>query len=1052
MLNSSKFACQNTSNSLPAQPRLVSSSEVLLDEESNLPTAESANCQNWQSIPTNLEFDLEQRAGYFEAIGHWWQDLSLRNKIAILAIALSTVPAFLVGTIIYYFHNHFVILLLATGVIGFLTVALATFLSKRLMHPIINAAVVINKLAQGQQPPALDCQGKDELAILGSNINSLAAQLQLLYQQQEKTRQQRQLLSSIAFRSRQTVSVENLFEVAVQGARQILETDRVVIYRFNPDWSGTVVAESVGEGWQKVLNETIGDPCFQERSALKYKSGYISAINNIFEEPGLTDCHIQLLEHYQVKANLVSPIRKNNELMGLLIAHHCCAPRVWQKSEISFLSQLATEIQYGLDYLNFIQQQQATTQQAWFFGEISFRARQSLNRKDIFKTTVQGARQILKADRVLVYRFNPDWSGTMIAESVEAPWSKVLDETIDDPCFRGRYVELYLNGRVRAINNIRNEPGLTDCHIRTLEQYEVKANLVAPLRQDNQLIGLLIAHQCSSPRSWHHSEIEFFSQLATQVEYALDHLHFIEKIQATAARARLFGDIAFRARQSPNQEDIFRLVVQGSLKSLKADRAVIFRFNPDWSGTIIAEAVAPGCISILEEKIDDPCFRGRYLDKYRSGRIRALNDIYQETSLGDCYIRLLEQYDVKANLVVPLRQENQLMGLLIAHQCSTPRIWQKSDIDFLSQLATQTEYALDHISFIKKIEQARQVAEMASQEQRRQTEEIESQLEGLLRDIQGAFQGNLTVRANIMEGDIGVVADFINVIIENMRQIVLQVQSASQAVTETAQSSEVEIKSLSTEALQQAQAITTALAKIQAMTDSIQGVALNAGQAKLKVEQADQTLQEGDQAMNLTVDGILTIQETVETAADKVKRLGNSSQKISRVLNLIRDLASQTHVLALNASIEANGSWQEGQGFAVVAEEVRSLSEQSTVATKEIEQIVEEIQAETNQVVMAMEAGREQVIAGTELVETTRQKLTSIAVVSGQIRTIVEEMAQASYAQAQTSASVSSTMQEIETIVQKTSEQSVAVADSFSQLLGVAQELQESVARFKVNE
>lgn len=1051
MLNSSKFPRQNTSNSLPAQTHLVSSPEVVPNEEPNLGIAESTNHQNWHSTASKLELYPHQRIGYVEAIGHWWQDLSLKDKLTILAIALSTVPAFLVGITSDYFQNHFALLLLVTGVIGFLAGASAAFLSKRLIDPIINATVVANQLAQGQQPPALEYKGKDELAILGANLNSLATQLQLLSRQEEKNKQQRQLISSINFRVRQAVSVENLFEVAVQGARQILETDRVIIYRFNPDWSGTIVAESVGQGWQKTLNETIGDPCFRDRSVLKYKSGYLSAISNIFEEPGLTDCYVQLLEHYQVKANLVVPIHKDNELMGLLIAHQCSAPRVWQKSEINFLSQLATEIEYGLDYLSFIQQQQATTERVWFFGEIAFRARQSLNQEDIFKTTVQGARKILKADRVLVYRFNPDWSGTMIAESVEAQWPKVLDETIDDPCFRGRYVELYLNGRVRAINNIRTEVGLTDCHIRTLEQYGVKANLVAPLRQDNQLIGLIIAHQCCSPRIWQQSEIEFFSQLATQVEYALDHLHFINKIQATAARARLFGDIAFRARQSLNQEDIFRLVVQGSLKSLKADRTVIFRFNPDWSGTIVAEAVAPGGMSILEEKIVDPCFRGRYVEKYKNGRIRALNDIYQETSLADCYIRLLEQYDVKANLVVPLRQDDELMGLLIAHQCSSPRIWQKPEIDFLSQLATQTEYALDHISFIKKIEQARHTAEMASQEQRRQTEAIESQLEGLLGDIQGAFTGNLTVRANIMEGDIGIVADFINVIIENMRQIVLQVQSASQAVSKTAQGSEIEVKNLSAEALHQAQAITTALAQIQAMTDSIQGVALNAGQAKLKVGQADQTLQEGDQAMNLTVDGILAIQETVETAAHKVKRLGDSSQKISRVLNLIRDLASQTHILALNASIEANGSVQEAQGFAVVAEEVRSLSEQSTAATKEIEQIVEEIQAETNQVVMAMEAGREQVITGTQLVETTRQKLTSIAIVSGQIRTIVEEMAQASHLQAQTSASVSTTMQEIEVMVQKTSEQSVTVANSFSQLLEVAQELQESVAKFKVN-
>ena len=161
----------------------------------------------------------------------------------------------------------------------------------------------------------------------------------------------------------------------------------------------------------------------------------------------------------------------------------------------------------------------------------------------------------------------------------------------------------------------------------------------------------------------------------------------------------------------------------------------------------------------------------------------------------------------------------------------------------------------------------------------------------------------------------GIVADFLNATIENLQRIVLQVQSASSAVTQTAHRSEENIQTLSTEALRQAEVITIALGQIQTMADSIQGVATNAQEAQLKVQQANQTLTEGDEAMNLTVDGILAIQETVEEAAGKVKRLGEASQKISRVVNLIRDLASQTQVLALNASIEASGSAQEGQGL-----------------------------------------------------------------------------------------------------------------------------------------
>lgn len=946
--------------------------------------------------------------------------LGLRNQVILVAIAISALPVLIVGSISDSVSAHLTTLLIGSGITAVLAALIANQLTKRALTPI-------------------------------QKVIDASRQLQNLSQQEERLTRQRQLFSSISFRTRQSPNLELLLETTVQGAREILETDRISIYRFNPDWTGTIIAESVDPEFPKALNETIGDPCFRQRHAVQYLNGRIRAINDIYTEPGLTDCHIRILEKYRVRANLVVPIRQDKGLFGLMIAHQCSGARNWQKSDVDFLAQLATEFEYSLDYISFVYRQQTETQRAWFFGDIAFRARQSLNLDEVLQTTVQGAREILKTDRVLVYRFNHDWSGTMIAESVATGFPQVLAEKIDDPCFRGRYVDLYQNGRVRAINNIRTEPGLTDCHIRTLEKYAVKANLVAPLRQNGELIGLLIAHHCSRPRNWRKADIEFFTQLAIQVEYALDHLNFIEKIQATVGRARLFGDIAFRARQSVTQDDILKVTVQGGRKTLEADRVLVYKFNPDGSGTMIAESIEAGWTRVLEEKIDDPCFRGRYIELYRNGRVRAINDIYSEPGLTDCHIRTLEQYEVKANLVAPIRVDDQLFGLLIAHQCSGTRAWQKSEIDFFSELATQAEYALDHLNFIEKLEQARTHAESVSLEQRQQKEAIQQQLDRLLQDVHGAFEGDLTVRATAFNGEIGRVAKFLNDTIENLQRIVLQVQSSSHAVTETVHGSEADIQALSSETLRASDAITVALGQIQIMADSIQGVAINAQQAQLKVGQANQNLQAGDEAMNLTVEGILAIQETVEEAAQKVKRLGDASQKISRVVNLIRDLANQTHVLALNASIEANDTIKEGQGFALVAEEVRSLSEQSKSALEEIEQILEEIQMETNQVVTAMEAGREQVITGTSLVETARTKLTSIATVSAQIRELVEKMAQAATTQAQTSASVSMTMQEVETIAQKTSERAVAGAESFSKLLEVAQELQDSVTQFKVN-
>ncbi|MEM9272970.1 MAG: GAF domain-containing protein [Cyanobacteria bacterium P01_F01_bin.143] len=1010
----------------------------------NFPTTEITNKQSLDELNLQTSFGLTKNSSRQEP--GWWDSLAIKKKIVFGTIALSFSSAAIAGGSSYYFADHLTSLLIGSGLVATMAGAIAALLSKKPLRELHK----VNGIDSSRLDRLLKDTKLEELEQLGDNINQLSTRLKSLTTEQIRISQQRQLFSSMTFRTRQTTNPDLLFQIAVDGAREILACDSVLIYRFNNDQTGTVVAESVADGYSSALKENISDRCFSESYLAKEQIGKIRAINDIHQEPSLTDCYIRLLEQYQVKASLVVPIRQQGKMLGLLIAHQCAAPRNWDKVALDFCSQLATEIEYSLDYIQFVQNHQKAKNINWFFGNIAFYAHQSLNFDDVFQVTVEGARDILQSDRVVIYRFNYDWSGTIVAESVAEDYSSILIETIYDPCFSGKYVDLYKNGRIRAVNNLRTESGLNECYIRTLEKYGVKANLVVPLRQDDQLIGLLIAHQCAAPRIWQQSEIDFFRQLGTQVEYAIDYINATEKIQATTVAAKLFGDIAFRARQSLKKQDIFRITVQGARQALKADRVLIYRFNPDGSGKIIAESVVEGGIKMLGINFDDPFFQESYLESAKQHRARAINDIYSEPELTDFYLRTLEQYDVKANLIISIRQENKLFGLLIAHQCDAPKAWQKAEIDFFAELATQTEYALDYVSFIDKLETARQTAETASQEKTRQTEVIKNQLGVLAEDLKELFTGNLTVRARVMKGEIGTLAKFINKTVENLQKIVLTVQSNSSEVVEVVQDSEDNINSLSQDALRQAESITKALGQIQRIAESIHGVADNAQSAKQMVQQANQSLEDGDLIMNRTVDGIMAIQETVEETAQKVKRLGEASQKISRVVNLIRDLASQTHVLALNASIEANGTSGEGQGFAVVAEEVRSLSEQSTTATKEIEQILEEIQTEANQVSIAMEAGREQVITGTELVETTRQKLTSIAQVSGKVRYLVEDMANAATVQAQTSMSVSQTMQEVETIAQQTSTKSVATVESFNKLLTVAQELQTNITKLIV--
>lgn len=869
-----------------------------------------------------------------------------------------------------------------------------------------------------------------------------------LLQKQQAAAKQAQFLNEIGTKLRSSQSNEDVFDIIVEEARSALKADRVLLYQFDAHWNGTVVAESVDQPWPKTLGKKIADPCFKNNYVKPYLRGRIATMENIYEA-GLGECYIELLEPFAVKANMLAPIIADRKLHGLLIVHQCSGPRKWEQSEIDFIKQIVTQVGFALNQVNLLQQQQAATKQAIALNQISSDIRKSLNPQDILNTTVEAMQEALEADRVIVYQFDPNWQGTVVAESVTIGFPEALGAKIADPCFAQGYIKPYLKGRVKPTNNIR-EAGLTECHIKQLEQFEVKANLVAPIIADQKLHGLLIAHQCATPRNWEALETDLIKQVAVQVGYALDQAFLLQKQQAATQQARLLSEISSRIRESLKLEQIFQTTVEESLRLMHADRIVIYRFDDNWGGKIISESVRPNWSKIMDIETEVPCFPVEYVEPYRQGRVQVTKNI-QKADLTDCHREQLEKWQVKANVVVPILVGQKLYGLLGAHQCSDIRKWQDSEVEVFKQLALQVGSTLEQALLLEQVTQARKTAEIISQEQQQQKELLENQIETFLGEIEGSFDGDLTLRASVTPGVMGTVADFFNATIENLQQLVLQVQSATTVVTGTTEGSETEIKKLSGEAHRQAEAIANALQQIQVMTNSIQAVASNSQEAEAKVQQANHILQTSDAAMNRTVDGIIVIQKTVEATARKVKNLGEASKKISRVLSLINELANQTNVLALNASVEASRAGQDDQGFATVASEVRSLAEQSASATQEIEQIVEEIQNGTSEVVKAMIVGRKRVMIGTQLVKGARQTLTDVLNVSEKISELVEEITLSATTQADTSSDLSTTMQEVAAIANQTSEQAMNVANSFAKLLAVAGELEKSVAQFKVN-
>jgi methyl-accepting chemotaxis protein PixJ len=352
---------------------------------------------------------------------------------------------------------------------------------------------------------------------------------------------------------------------------------------------------------------------------------------------------------------------------------------------------------------------------------------------------------------------------------------------------------------------------------------------------------------------------------------------------------------------------------------------------------------------------------------------------------------------------------------------------------------------------LTEIEASAEARRLDAEAQRAAKELLQTQLIELLMEVEGASRGDLTVRANVNAGEMGTVADFFNAIIESLRGIVTQVKSAAGELNVSLGQNEGSLRQLADDSLKQFDEITRTLDSVQNMTVSIQEVAGSASQAAQVARTASATAEAGGVAMDRTVQGILNLRETIGDTAKKVKRLGESSQKISKAVSLINQIAEQTNLLSINASIEAARAGEEGRGFAVVAEEVGALAAQSAAATKEIEQIVESIQRETSEVVRAMEVGTTQVVEGSQLVEEAKKNLTQILEVSRQIDQLAQMISTATVSQAETSQSVNALMKDIAQTSNRTSDASRQVSGSLQQTVQVAQQLQESVGAFKIN-
>lgn len=717
--------------------------------------------------------------------------------------------------------------------------------------------------------------------------------------------------------------------------------------------------------------------------------------------------------------------------------------------EIDTLAQtfnhLVAQVKRSLD------EQTIATEQARLLADITgARVLNDLDVKTVFNTALDSARQILEVDRMVIYRFNPDWSGFVANESVATGLPPALNDSIADACIPEDLLDAYRNDRVVPTADVFNA-GFHPRHLQLMERLQIKANLVIPILNQGQLFGLLIAHHCLSPHEWQVTETSFLRQLAVQLGIMLDRVALLQARDEEAKRSQFLKDIILEVVEADTPEAVLvSLPVAKIRQALQTDRVIIYRFDETWKGTIVVESVASGYPQALGAQIYDPCFAKDYIEKYQQERVQSTPDI-RTAGLTECHLRQLEPFEVQANLVAPILQNGQLLGLLIAHQCSGPRTWEKPEIAFFAQAATQVGLALDRAFLLEQRKIAAEQSSLMAAEQQRQRETLQNQLVDLLDEVEGAAQGDLTVRAEVTTSEIGTVADFFNSIIENLRQIVTHVKGSALEVSGSIGKNKQAVRQLSDTALVQAQEITTTLLSMQEMMQSIEAVAHSAQQASEVAGQASKTSESGQASMDAAVQYILGLRSVIGETTKKVKSLGEASQEISKIVSLIEKIAMQTNLLSINAGIEAARAGEEGQGFAAVAEEIGKLAVQSTTATKDIEEMIRSIQTETNQVANAMEQSTAKVVEGTHRVEDAKQSLGEILTVSRHIDQLLRSISETTISQRQTSQTVTERMQDLAQVTEQNSAASYQVASSLQEAIEMALALETSVSAFKVD-
>ncbi|HEY9853065.1 MAG TPA: GAF domain-containing protein [Leptolyngbyaceae cyanobacterium] len=675
------------------------------------------------------------------------------------------------------------------------------------------------------------------------------------------------LLNRMTNRIRQSLELSEILAATVHEIRDFLSTDRVMVYRFNADNSGEVIAESINEfrlPTLKGLNFPADDiPAYAREQFVKARQRSIVDVENQriglscldcpeTGEPLAVDiryrpvdpCHIEYLKAMGVKSSLVVPIlnydigsqQSNPKLWGLLVSHNAQS-RPISEEELQVVQQVADQVSIAIAQSNLLSFARHQAQREATINRIAtlLHAQPTIQLQSALEETVavfQGA-----GGRIYINKRDQN-------TGVETPFNSQVytcgeqlnlaliknergDEIDELDMFQTCSLFADKNG-----GNYSHKSQYKLCAIADIYQHpnyqilapafagnKIRGLIVIPLEYRRQLLGYLtiLRHEINTEtlwaghfdpdgrqlyprrsfeawkqlkngqaREWTAEEIELAQALGNHFAMAVQQFQLYQQVlhlnndlekqvenrtaelQKSLNSARLLKQVTDEIRSTLDSKTILQTIVREVRNLLDTDRVIIYQFTKQWYGNVVVESVKSNCVSILGFEGPENCFPQEIAELYIQGRVRPVDDIYN-ADLAPCHQKFLENIQVRANLVVPIRMGTVLWGLLIAHQCDRPRFWQTDELDLLQQLASQAAIAIQQAELYQKtrdaatqeLAKAQQLAKALDELQQAQSKLIQTEKMSSLGQLVAGVAHEINNPVNFIYGNLSHASQYI---------------------------------------------------------------------------------------------------------------------------------------------------------------------------------------------------------------------------------------------------------------------------------------------------